>query len=136
MEEGRCIEKVSDGYLRHRCRKKAGLGRDGLYCKTHAKKHPDPNAASRTLYRTDAGYVYTYQIIGETAAKWAYIRNGQGGTILKEEGRDFWTFEEAKAALIAKREEAIKKHEEHLASARLRVEEAKNLTENDVKPGY
>ena len=34
----RCIESVSnDGFLFHQCRRKRGYGKDGLYCKQHAK---------------------------------------------------------------------------------------------------
>ena len=35
----RCIKEVwpRDGYIAHQCRRKRGYGKDGLYCKQHAK---------------------------------------------------------------------------------------------------
>jgi len=41
-DKTRCIEAVSDdtGFHFHQCRRKKGYGKDGLYCKQHAKRHP------------------------------------------------------------------------------------------------
>ena len=40
-DETRCIEKVfSNGsYISSQCSRKRGYGKDGLYCKQHAKAH-------------------------------------------------------------------------------------------------
>ena len=36
----RCIKELSnDGYYYHQCRRKRGYGKDGLYCKQHAKMY-------------------------------------------------------------------------------------------------
>ena len=35
----RCIEAVVDGWHERQCYRKRGYGKDGLYCKQHAKKH-------------------------------------------------------------------------------------------------
>lgn len=37
----RCIESIHDNYLFHQCARKRGFGKDGLYCKQHAKRHPE-----------------------------------------------------------------------------------------------
>jgi len=39
----RCIWEVwpNDTYIPHQCRRKRGYGKDGLYCKQHAKKHQE-----------------------------------------------------------------------------------------------
>ncbi len=42
----RCIEEVSEPpsyWHSHQCTRKRGHGKDGLYCKQHAKQHPDRN---------------------------------------------------------------------------------------------
>ena len=38
----RCIQEVwpTDGWLPYQCQRKRGYGKDGLYCKQHAKKNP------------------------------------------------------------------------------------------------
>jgi hypothetical protein len=37
-----CVESVSDdtGWHSHQCYRKRGHGKDGLYCRQHAKRHP------------------------------------------------------------------------------------------------
>ncbi len=41
----RCIEGIHDSNPRlpiyYQCRRKRGFGKGGLYCKQHAKKHPE-----------------------------------------------------------------------------------------------
>jgi hypothetical protein len=41
-DKSKCFESVSDGTGFHfyQCRRKRGHGKDGLYCKQHAKRHP------------------------------------------------------------------------------------------------
>ena len=41
-DEIRCVEAVSDeaGWHFRQCSRKRGYGKDGLYCKQHAKRHP------------------------------------------------------------------------------------------------
>ena len=41
-DETRCVEAVSDGTGWHfkQCSRKRGYGKNGLYCKQHAKRHP------------------------------------------------------------------------------------------------
>lgn len=36
-----CAESVADGVLFHQCRRARGHGKDGLFCKQHAKKHEE-----------------------------------------------------------------------------------------------
>lgn len=36
----RCVERVVHGYRVSQCRRKRGYGKDGLYCKQHAKRYP------------------------------------------------------------------------------------------------
>jgi len=37
----RCVARVSDGgHYFYQCTRPRGHGEDGLYCKTHAKRHP------------------------------------------------------------------------------------------------
>lgn len=37
----RCVERVtSDSWNFYQCSRKRGFGKDGLYCKQHAKRHP------------------------------------------------------------------------------------------------
>lgn len=40
----RCIEAVMDGYHQKQCARKRGHGKDGLYCKQHAKRNPEKPA--------------------------------------------------------------------------------------------
>lgn len=46
----RCVESVSahDGYSGVQCWKRRGHGKDGLYCKRHAKKHECDGSGDRT----------------------------------------------------------------------------------------
>jgi len=41
-DTSRCIARVPDdgGYYFFQCKRRRGHGEDGLYCKTHAKRHP------------------------------------------------------------------------------------------------
>lgn len=39
-DQTRCIESVMDNYIGRQCGRKRGFGKDGLYCKQHAKYHP------------------------------------------------------------------------------------------------
>ena len=45
MDETRCIEQVWSDFRQHQCYKKRGHGRDGLYCKQHAKIHEERDKA-------------------------------------------------------------------------------------------
>ena len=42
-DETRCIIAVLDftGWHHFQCQRKRGYGKDGLYCKQHAKRHPE-----------------------------------------------------------------------------------------------
>lgn len=37
----RCAEAVGVGTEQHQCLRKRGFGKDGAYCKQHAKRHPE-----------------------------------------------------------------------------------------------
>ena len=41
-DPSRCIKAVpnSNGWHEYQCRLKRGYGKDGLYCKQHARRHP------------------------------------------------------------------------------------------------
>lgn len=43
-DESRCIAKVYRGrsMIGYQCERKRGHGLDGLYCRQHAKQHPQP----------------------------------------------------------------------------------------------
>ena len=36
----RCIKEVYGTWLSYQCTRKRGYGKDGLYCKQHAKRYP------------------------------------------------------------------------------------------------
>ena len=38
--KGLCEADVREGYHSHKCNRKSGYGKDGNYCKQHAKKYP------------------------------------------------------------------------------------------------
>ena len=42
VDETRCIAKVADdtGWHFYQCSRKRGYGKDGKYCKQHAKRYP------------------------------------------------------------------------------------------------
>lgn len=42
-DEECCIARVydSEDWINHQCRRARGHGKDGLYCKQHAKKYPN-----------------------------------------------------------------------------------------------
>jgi hypothetical protein len=49
MDKTRCVELVTnDLWHFSQCSRKRGYGKDGLYCKQHAKRHPvEKEAATR-----------------------------------------------------------------------------------------
>ena len=67
-----CPAMVSQGtWSRYApCGKKAGHGRDGLYCKTHAKNDPDLSAPTRTVYRWEYGKIFKLAVVSETEKQW------------------------------------------------------------------
>ena len=68
-----CPTMVSQGTWWSRyepCGKKAGHGRDGLYCKTHAKNDPDLSAPTRTVYRWEKGKIIKLAVVSETEKQW------------------------------------------------------------------
>lgn len=47
-----CYEEVPDGgrsVLSHQCQRKRGYGKEGLYCKQHAKRHPAEQSLATDL---------------------------------------------------------------------------------------
>jgi hypothetical protein len=44
---GRCHAEIWDNWTTSRCSRKNGYGRDGDYCKQHAKKHPAEAEATK-----------------------------------------------------------------------------------------
>lgn len=43
-----CIESVNpSGFIPQQCSRKRGFGKDGLYCKQHAKRHPADEAGAK-----------------------------------------------------------------------------------------
>lgn len=51
-----CKERVIRDYEIHQCPRKSGYGRNGEYCKQHAKSYPDKNQETITMYA--ARFVY------------------------------------------------------------------------------
>lgn len=61
MMDSQCAEMVSPrdrrgSFNRYRCSKKAGFGKDGLYCKMHAKWHPADDQETVTMYAARQKY--------------------------------------------------------------------------------
>jgi len=61
MMDNQCAEMVSPrdrwgSFNRYRCSKKAGFGKDGLYCKMHAKQHPADSQETVTMYAARQKY--------------------------------------------------------------------------------
>lgn len=55
MTEEKCAARVIPNerwglFHAHRCNRKAGFGKDGLYCKQHAKQHPADDQETVTMY--------------------------------------------------------------------------------------
>lgn len=52
MNTERCEETIWDrsSWNHYQCQRKPGYGKDGLYCKQHAKKHPADDQETVTMY--------------------------------------------------------------------------------------
>ena len=46
-DKTRCIEEVWDGFFGHQCNRRRWCGPDGKYCKQHAKRLGDKEAANK-----------------------------------------------------------------------------------------
>ncbi len=51
MIDKKCNERVFGTWSYKDCENPAGHGKDGAYCKRHAKKHPADDAPTRTFWR-------------------------------------------------------------------------------------
>jgi len=61
MMDEKCKEMVSPSgpygsFHQHRCNRSAGYGKDGLYCKQHAKRYPAENQETVTMYAAKQEY--------------------------------------------------------------------------------
>lgn len=56
MNAEKCAEMVWDGFWSHRCTRKPGYGKGGLYCKQHAKQYPADNQETVTMYAARQKY--------------------------------------------------------------------------------
>lgn len=56
MDTETCAAKVWENYWAHRCTRKSGYGKDGLYCKQHAKQYPADNQETVTMYAARQQY--------------------------------------------------------------------------------
>lgn len=56
MDTEKCAEMVLDRFWSHRCTRKPGYGKGGLYCKQHAKQYPADNQETVTMYAARQKY--------------------------------------------------------------------------------
>ena len=102
----RCVERVAEGgrsVASYQCRRDRGFGKDGLYCKQHAKEYPATNNDVMIWYQINyRDKVESICVTSETESQ-IYVQHLEGGKSSRQAktGCEFRTEKEAYEYLLA-----------------------------------
>lgn len=124
----RCIESVAEGgrsVAVYQCTRVRGFGKDGLYCKQHAKEYPI-DAPVTLWWKIDYRGVRSFRVTEETD-KCLYVQYGEGYRSSRQTktGREYRTEREACEAWVAQTKVALDAAQSEYDEACARLEECK-----------
>ena len=135
-----CPAMVYQGFLYPHapCGKKAGHGRDGLYCKTHAKNDPDLSAPTRTVYRWEYGKIIKLAVVSETEKQWRIRQKSWTGdrdieAITPKHSRDSDDFQKVKAFALEEVSRRITDLTRQTMAAQDKYDALLRMEESDVQ---
>lgn len=130
----KCIESVAEGgrsVMSYQCSRDRGFGKDGLYCKQHAKEYP---ATEEVVIWYEIDYtdrVKPIRVTGETE-KCLYVQWGQSGRSSRQAktGKEFRTEREAYEALLVRQQDNLESKQRDIAEIEADILETKRWLSN------
>lgn len=124
----RCIESVPEGgrsVASYQCARVRGFGKDGLYCKQHAKQFPTDEEVT-LWWKIDYRGVRSFRVTEETD-KCLYVSYGAGHRSSRQAktGREYRTEREACEAWVAQTKESLDNAQSDYDEACTRLKECK-----------